>query len=340
MYTCLLEWYTSVYTNVKRYMSRKDHIADRLAERKAEVKAVVDARTQAALTARADALARAEARAVARAEARILAEHEAKIRAEARAAAQAQARDEAEAQSRARAEAKAVALAEARAAAEAKAQAQAAVAPVPDFTGKQRLIDAAMRLHAEKRSFASLGIREIAREAHLNPNTFYRHFESIDDLAVAAVSQCGDRLRPMLHQIRTLASRVDPLSVAALEVSAFYAFALGNTDAFVVGVTEYHSGSPRVREAIGALLRDVASEMRDDIAELGIFPTVTREHLDIACTQIVVHLFHLSQEYIEKPERRASIIEASECMIVWMFAGATMGAPRNVTTMLAPFLSN
>jgi AcrR family transcriptional regulator len=197
------------------------------------------------------------------------------------------------------------------------------------------LIDAAMRLHAEKRSFASLGIREIAREANLNPNTFYRHFESIDDLAVAAVNQCGDRLRPMLHQIRRLASRVDPVSVAALEVSAFYAFALGNTDAFVVGVTEYHSGSPRVREAIGSLLHDVASEMRDDVAELGIFPTMSREHLEIACTQIVVHLFHLSQDYIEKPHRREAIIEASECTILWMFAGAMLGAPTNIKALAA-----
>ncbi len=318
MYTCLPEWYTIVYTNVKRVMARKNPVSERREERLAEVKAIVDARTQAALQARAEALARAQERAVARAEARLAAEQEAKARAEARAAAQAQARVQAEA----------------------KAAAQAASTMPPDATGKQRLIDAAMRLHAEKRSFASLGIREIAREAHLNPNTFYRHFESIDDLAVAAVNQCGDRLRPMLHQIRTLASRVDPLSVAALEVSAFYAFALGNTDAFVVGVTEYHSGSPRVREAIGALLRDVASEMRDDIAELAIFPTVSTELLEIACTQIVVHLFHLSQEYIEKPERRSAIIEASECMIVWMFAGATLGAPRNITKLIAPMLAN
>jgi AcrR family transcriptional regulator len=297
-------------------MARKNDVSERRDDRVTEVKALVDARTQAALQARAESLARAEARAVARAEARLAAEAEAKARAKARAKAQAEAREEA------------------------KAKAHAASAAPADTTGKQRLIDAAMRLHAEKRSFASLGIREIAREAHLNPNTFYRHFESIDDLAVVAVNQCGDRLRPMLHQIRTLASRVDPLSVAALEVSAFYAFVLGNTDAFVVGVTEYHSGSPRVRDAIGALLRDVATEMRDDIAELGIFPTVSREHLEIACSHIVVHLFHLSQEYIEKPERRDAIIEASECMIVWMFAGATLGAPRNITKMIAPILAN
>ncbi len=310
MHTCLPKWYTIVYTNVKPPMSKHQDVSERIDDRRAELKAAAQLRADARAEAIVAAKARAEALAAQKSAARAAAAEEARVKAEARAAAQA----------------------------EARTRATSAAAPASDTTGKQRLIDAAMRLHREKRSFASLGIREIAREAHLNPNTFYRHFESIDDLAVAAVMQCGDRLRPMLHQIRTLASRVDPVSVAALEVSAFYAFALGNMDAFVVGVTEYHGGSDRVREAISALLRDVASEMRDDIAELALFPSISREHLDIACTQIVVHLFHLSQEYIEKPERRAAIIEASECMIVWMIAGAALGTPANITTMLAPLV--
>ncbi len=245
----------------------------------------------------------------------------ASTREEQKAAALARRESKAAAYAKAKAEARERAVLRARERAEAKA---AKAAPV-DATGKQRLIDAALRLHAEKRSFASLGIREIAREANLNPNTFYRHFESLDDLAVAAVLQIGERLRPMLQQIHRLATRVDPLTVAALEVAAFYAFALGNPEAFVVGVTEYHGGSPRVRESIATLLHEIAAEMRDNVAALGIFPTVSREHLEIACAHIVVHLFHLSQDYIEKPELRQQITEASELMIVWMFTGAALG---------------
>ena len=288
---------------------------------------------------RLETLAKAKARAEAKAVASAAAKLEAQARAEQRARDVAEARTAEQARAAERAQARATAVADAkesaRIAAEAKAAAKAAAASANvDLTGKQRLIDAAMRLHAEKRSFASLGIREIAREANLNPNTFYRHFESIDDLAVAAVNQCGDRLRPMLHQIRRLASRVDPVSVAVLEVSAFYSFALANAEAFRIGVSEYYSGSPRVREAIDTLLHDVATEMFDDITELQIFPLIAPAYLRIASTQIVVHLFHLSQEYIEKPDRREAIVEASECTIVWMFAGAALGAPANLAAML------
>jgi TetR/AcrR family transcriptional regulator, fatty acid biosynthesis regulator len=320
-------------------MSDHDEAAIRLEERKAEIRAKLEARAKAAEDARLERLASEQARAEAKAEARAKAKIEAQGRSEARARASAEAKAAELAKAQERAEARALAQAaaqeEARVRAEAKALSRTQAQPVvpADLTGRQRLIDAAMRLHAEKRSFASLGIREIAREANLNPNTFYRHFESIDDLAVAAVMQCGERLRPMLHQIQRLASRVDPVTVAALEVSAFYAFALGNPDAFVVGVTEYHGGSPRVRESIAGLLQDVSNEMRDDIAGLGIFPTISRENLEIACKHIAVHLFHLSQDYIEKPEQREYIIESSECMIVWMFAGAMLGAPTNIVSL-------
>ena len=38
--------------------------------------------------------------------------------------------------------------------------------------GKRLLMDAALRLTSTSRSLSSLGLRELAREAGLNPNTF------------------------------------------------------------------------------------------------------------------------------------------------------------------------
>jgi AcrR family transcriptional regulator len=307
-------------------------------ERKDETKAEHDAREarrrerEAAAKAQAEARAQAQARAEEEAAARARAREAAKAEAKAAEAAKAEERAQERAERRARAEA---AAREAdRAKEEAKARARAAQRP-EDATGRQRLIDAAMRLHGEKRNFGSLGIREIAREANLNPNTFYRHFESLDDLAVAGTIQVGDRLRPMLRQIRRLASRVDPATVAALEVAAFYAFVLANPDAFIVGIAEYHAGSERVRKSIGDLLEDVANEMRDEVGALGIFPTISPEHLAIVCKHIVVHLFHLAQDYIEKPDQREAIIEASEYLILWLFAGAAIGTPANYASLRA-----
>ena len=49
---------------------------------------------------------------------------------------------------------------------------------------RNTLLQAALALMGEGRSFTSLGIREIAREAGIVPNAFYRHFRNTDELGL------------------------------------------------------------------------------------------------------------------------------------------------------------
>ena len=51
---------------------------------------------------------------------------------------------------------------------------------------RSSLLQAALSLMGEGRSFTSLGIREIAREAGMVPNAFYRHFRNTDELGLPA----------------------------------------------------------------------------------------------------------------------------------------------------------
>ena len=188
--------------------------------------------------------------------------------------------------------------------------------------GKQRLIDAALRLAAEKRSFSSLGIRELARAAGLNPNTFYRHFETLDDLGLATVALIGERLRPMLRHERWAAARDEPGSVARRASQAFFDFTLGHPDAFLVGVTVFHGPSPRLRDAVAGVLENVAAEMADDVLRLQLVPVLPGRTLDAVCRHIVDHLFHMSIDYIERPYCRGELALAAERFIIWLFAGA------------------
>lgn len=51
---------------------------------------------------------------------------------------------------------------------------------------RQALMDAFWELLAED-DYAQLSIRALSNRAHVNHNTFYRYFESIDDLAKKGV---------------------------------------------------------------------------------------------------------------------------------------------------------
>jgi AcrR family transcriptional regulator len=191
--------------------------------------------------------------------------------------------------------------------------------------GKRKLIEAALRLTAGGRGFASLGLRELAREAGLNPNTFYRHFNTLDDLAREAVESVSRRLRPMLRRERWLAAHDEPHSVPRRACVAFFAFALENREAFLSALAEYHGTSQALREAVRANLHEVSAEMADDVVQLDLMPTLSRETVDEVCTQTVLQLFHLSAEYIHADSaRRDALVAYAERFIVRLFAGSVL----------------
>lgn len=203
--------------------------------------------------------------------------------------------------------------------------------------GKRKLIEAALRLTAGGRSFASLGLRELAREAELNPNTFYRHFDTLDDLAREAVESVSRRLRPMLRRERWLAAHDEPQSVPRRACVAFFEFALENREAFLSALAEYHGTSPALREAVRANLHEVSAEMADDVVQLELMPTLERDTVDEVCTQIVLQLFHLSAEYIGADAvRREALVAYAERFIVRLFAGSILLAQHEPGRASAP----
>ena len=71
---------------------------------------------------------------------------------------------------------------------------------------KEELFHATLNLIGPQKSIASLSLREIAREAGIAPNSFYRHFKDIDELAIALIERAGMVLRQIIRQARLQAS--------------------------------------------------------------------------------------------------------------------------------------
>ncbi|MGO4333084.1 TetR family transcriptional regulator [Cupriavidus sp. 2TAF22] len=189
--------------------------------------------------------------------------------------------------------------------------------------GKRKLIDAALRLAAARRSFAGLGLRELAREAGLNPNTFYRHFADMEELALTAVAEVSNELRPMLRAVRWAAARDNPGEVATRCCEAFFAYAEAHPDAFIVGVCGSTGPQPALRHAVRQLLADIAAETAEDIERLALCPGLPRTAIDDLIAYVVSYLFHLSTDYLEdNAQGRRKRIEQSQQLICWLLHGA------------------
>lgn len=67
---------------------------------------------------------------------------------------------------------------------------------------RRSILDSAISLLNEGRSLDSIGLREVTRVAGLSAPSFYRHFETKEDLGLALVEEAGLFLRQMLRKAR------------------------------------------------------------------------------------------------------------------------------------------
>ena len=67
---------------------------------------------------------------------------------------------------------------------------------------RRSLIEAAFEQLNAEQGFASLTLREVAREAGIAPTSFYRHFRDMDELGLAMVDESGLTLRQLMRQAR------------------------------------------------------------------------------------------------------------------------------------------
>ncbi len=209
--------------------------------------------------------------------------------------------------------------------------------------GKRLLINAALKLTADTRNLNGLSLRELAREAGLNPNTFYRHFKNIDELGLAILAEIAGRIRQPLRDLRRQAAESitgkllndtdwerDPelsfrksMEVTKATVGLFFDYAADNADAIILGVREQHGASPILRKTIREMMQGFANDMAEDIQQLNLLPPIPNRVLQEVSESISREMFQLSMDYIERPNQRQDIIRKAEKFITTVMIGTT-----------------
>lgn len=198
-----------------------------------------------------------------------------------------------------------------------------------EIGGRRRLLDAAIRLGARARSTTALGLRELAREAGLNPNTFYRHFDSLDDLGLAVIAEVAGPLRASLRESRrgaAVRTRGGPAARARAvnheSVDHFFQVVERHPQSFMVAVRELHGASPVLRRALQKQLAGFAADMAADIRALELLPGLDEAAVAELSDVVIQQLFFCSLDYLEHPTRRGEIRARAERLIEVVFLGA------------------
>lgn len=186
--------------------------------------------------------------------------------------------------------------------------------------GKRRLIIAALKLSAGGTPLMALGLRELAREAGLNHNTFYRHFGQIEDLGRAAAELIAQRIMAGMKEVRQQALKHADMNRAAADY--FLQFVLKNPEAFIVGVREANSLGTPMRAILQGVLEQIAAESVEQITSMKLATGLTPATVKRATTAITEHMFRRALDCIEEPAQQEAIAAEIAEFVRMQFLGA------------------
>lgn len=161
------------------------------------------------------------------------------------------------------------------------------------------LLHAALTLVGEGRSFTSIGLREIARQAGMVPNAFYRHFRNTDELGLELVEEVGITLRRLLREARQVELAQGDLLRRSVRVYQDYVKA--NRLQFMFIASERSGGSRILRLAIRNDVTHFTNEMAQDFRTLGLYKDLPTARLQMVCGLIVMTMLAAATDILDLP---------------------------------------
>lgn len=195
---------------------------------------------------------------------------------------------------------------------------------VPYGEGKARLLASAAQWMAEHGSLSGLTLRSLAASAGMSHNAIYRHYASVEDMALDLAADFAQQLREGLAQART---RVQPGSTPTRTVVGWlFAFALQHPAHFKTAQLTRMGPAGPARQLLETNLAEIRQDMRTQLAQRGLLPEIPAADLDAALELLVEHAFQLSIRCIESPDQRATLLLRAEQAFVWVLSGAALTA--------------
>ncbi|MBQ0754550.1 MAG: HTH-type transcriptional repressor FabR [Gammaproteobacteria bacterium] len=192
---------------------------------------------------------------------------------------------------------------------------------------REDLISAALALVGPNRSVSTLSLREVAREAGIAPNSFYRHFRDIDELAVTLIDEAGSALRKIIGGARTRA--VSGKSVVRGSIESVMEQLNGEQKFLHLLMREGTVGSNAFKQAVEKQLSFFEEELCTDLirlADINKHPICEPESVAKAITRLI---FAQGAAIADLPEdQRDAAAEQMMLMVRMILVGSQTMASR------------
>lgn len=193
------------------------------------------------------------------------------------------------------------------------------------------ILSAALKLIGPHRSVSTLSLREVAREAGVAPNSFYRHFHDMDELAIALIEMAGASLRKIIGEARQRASL--ERSVVRSSIEAFMEQLDADDKLLHMLLREGTAGSEAFKQAVEKQLRYFEEELQVDLARLAAHNKTGLYDAALTAKAITRLVFAIGATAMDLPkDKRAEVTEQLTIMVRMIVVGtqtmATSGTVR------------
>lgn len=184
------------------------------------------------------------------------------------------------------------------------------------------LLAAALRLIGPHRSVSSLSLREVAREAGIAPNSFYRQFRDMDELAVALIALAGQSLRRIVGAARHRADQSNR-GIVRGSVQTFMEQVRADDRLLHVLLREGTVGSDAFKHAVDRELTAFEDELRHDLVRLAEKEGLPLHQPALVARAITRLVFAMGATAVDSPpERDRELIDQLSTMVTMILSGA------------------
>ena len=164
---------------------------------------------------------------------------------------------------------------------------------------RQALMQAARTLMDSGRGFGSLSLREVSRLAGIVPTGFYRHFQDMDELGLALVTEDGETFRDTLRAVRR--NEFEQGGVIEASTKIFIRGITEHRGQFLFLAREQYGGSKPVRQALAVLRQGFTDDLSNDLKLMRRLPHLQAEDLDVLADLVIKTVFATLPELVDPP---------------------------------------
>lgn len=203
---------------------------------------------------------------------------------------------------------------------------------------REDIIQAALHLLGPNRSVSSLSLREIAREAGIAPNSFYRQFRDVDELAVALIERAGESLRRIIGEARLRAN--SERSVVRSSVEAFMEQLQSDDKLLHILLGEGSVGSDAFKQAVDRQLNFFEEELGRDLIRFAQANGTGLHEPGLTAKAITRLVFAMGASAMDQPAEQLPALTEQLVTMVRMIMTGTQALAHQPTSPPAPPLAS